>query len=104
MKAGRSLTELAAELTRQQEAKRDFVVDSRAVTFASAPAAAPEGSLEQMARIAPAAPRKRSATEPTEPALSTIRLDGIDDTFGLTRHAAGQIAEWAGIPKPYYDR
>lgn len=76
MKQGRSLTELAAELTRQQEAKRDFVADTRALRL-----------------TAPAANEMK------------LEVKGASDQpFAVTRHTAKQIATRLEIPQRYFDR
>lgn len=89
MKAGRTLVELAQELDRQQNAKRDFVADTRAMR-ATVGLAMPE--------------IVGTSTKEQAPAMLGMSLQGVDDVFTVTRHAAGQIAEWSGIPRPYWDR
>ena len=76
MKAGRNLTDLAAEIERQAESKRDFV--------------APVGRLAVV------------------PAGNTISL-GLEngkskDLMPLNNLAHGNLAEFTGIPKAYYDK
>jgi hypothetical protein len=79
MKSGRSVVDLAAELTRQAAAKRDYLVDTRAMKF-----------------------------EPHEdgPALHVrgIDNDGPFGGFALRRTAHAQFSDRTGIPKRYYDR
>lgn len=77
MKTGKTLTELAAELERQQETKKDFVADTRSTSFSSIQIEA-------------------------APALSTINVAGQD--FEVGKHAHDQISARLGIPRPYYDR
>jgi len=73
MKTGKSLTELAAEIERQAESKKDYIAPAQSMGLVV---------VEKEARFA---------------------LPGIGD-FGITPHAHGQLAEYAGIPKAYYDR
>lgn len=75
MKQGRSLSELAAELERQQALKRDFLVDTRALELTAG-----EGATER------------------------LRLGGDGAEFALARHAHRQIGAHLGIPAKYYDR
>ena len=83
MKKGKTLTELATELDRQQDAKRDFVADSRKLYMN------PEnGELEI-----------DFGTGATE------RLDGPEiESFPIEQNAHRQLATWTGIPTKYYDR
>lgn len=75
MKQGMTLDALASELVRVQEAKKDFTGPARMVRFAHDDKAG-------------------------------LRAEGIagDDAIPLTRIAHGQMANFTGIPKPYYDR
>lgn len=74
MKIGRSLTELAQEIERQQHAKADFVAKTDAIGIV----------VED----------------------NDLRLDlgAPDRVFPVSDLAHQQVAEFAGIPKPYYDR
>lgn len=75
MKAGRSLVELATELQRQAEAKKDYLADTRALRL-----------------------------EPTPGAIAPVTLQGVNGGMNLRPTAHGQLAATLGIPKPYYDR
>jgi hypothetical protein len=75
MKAGLSLTALAQEIERRAAAKADFI--------------APTGKMEMV--VADAQPK-------------IVLHNGEDKTYGVNRVAHQQIAEYAGIPKAYYDR
>lgn len=77
MKTGRSLSEIAAELDRQQKSKRDFIADTR------------ELELHQV------------GGDPKSP--YSLKVNGHGE-FSVTEHTHGQIANRLGIPKPYYDR
>lgn len=77
MKTGLSLQQLAAEVERRADQKRDYV--------------APAGKLSMVAE-----------TERGRPVIG-LNLRGID-TYPLARYAHGQVAEWLGIPRKYYDR
>ena len=76
MKTGRSLQDLAAEIVRQQNAKKDFV--------------APTAKMEMIA----AHPPQFALGNPGAPR----------EVFGLNEVANGQLAEYTGVPKAYYDR
>lgn len=73
-KTGRTLTELAAEIQRRADAKKDF--------------------------IAPAERMKMIVTD--DKPMVTLR--GVDSVFGVNESAHGQFAEFAGIPTAYYRR
>lgn len=79
MKAGKSLTELAVELERQQDSKRDFIADTRQLHMTDA------GDLEL------ALPCSVPDTTRTE-------------QLQVTRHTHGQLASRLKVPKKYYDR
>jgi hypothetical protein len=74
MKAGRTLNELAAELTRQSETKKDFL--------------APQGAMTAV------------VTAQREVVVDGIN----GKPLAITNYAHGQIADHLGIPKKYYDR
>jgi len=74
MKSGRSLQELAAELSRQSQTRKDFL--------------APQGAL------------KAVVDEGTVKIAGFPNEDALD----ITPHAHGQLATHLGIPKAYYDR
>lgn len=75
MKTGKSLAELAAEITRQAQSKRDFIADSRALTMA------PDARLELHQNG-----------------------NGVIETLPLKPLAHRQLGERIGIPAKYYDR
>src|SRR3972149_2905678 len=79
MKTGRSLSEIAVELDRQQKSKRDFIADTRELElqFVSDPNNG-QGDYD-------------------------LKVNGHGE-FSVTDHTHGQIATRLGIPKPYYDR
>lgn len=74
MKAGRSLPDLAAELARQAESKKDYIADTRAL------AVRPDASTNQ------------------------IVMEGVNGGMPLRQTAHEQMATVLGIPKTYYDR
>lgn len=74
MKTGKTIVELATELQRQQESKRDF--------------------------IAPVSKIEMRATDRGDVAL----VVGDKSSAPVNAIASGQIAEFTGIPKAYYDR
>lgn len=79
MKTGKPLNELAAEITRQAEAKKDFVVDTRALEMT-------------VAAEAPAA------------IASDVGLKFGDQALSVGGIAHDQIADHTGVPTKYYRR
>jgi hypothetical protein len=75
MKQGKSLVELAQEVTRINSLKRDFVV--------------PVSRLEPV---------------PTDKGLALAFANGERHEFGLNNWSNSQLASFADIPKAYYDR
>lgn len=82
MKSGRTLVDLAAEITRQAEAKRDFI--------------APTEKLK-MVTAAPAPGSAVSIQIPSDKSGAVLDLPATD-------YAHGQIAERLGIPVKHYRR
>lgn len=74
-KFGRSLQDLAAEIERRAEAKKDFI-----------------------------APVSKLSVEVVEDKPVLALTNGTIQTFGINDIAHGQVAEYAGIPLPYYKR
>lgn len=74
MKAGRTLTELAAEVERQSATKRDYLADTRKLAIAFSPSD------------------------------NSVVLDGVNGGMPLRPIAHQQLANALQIPKPYYDR
>jgi hypothetical protein len=74
-KMGRTLTDLAAEIQRRAEAKRDLV-----------------------------APVSKLAMEVVNAEAQLVVHNGTSEPFPLNGIAAGQLAEYVGIPKAYFDR
>ena len=84
MKTGKSLIELATEVQRQQDSKRDYLADTRAL---------------EMVPVA----MSLTGAEPTK--AETVALAGINgEPLALRRQAHAQIASRVQIPKAYYDR
>lgn len=77
MKQGLSLSEWAAEVERQAQAKRDFVVDTRQAELV--PAGNGEGPV-------------------------ALQMNGLDDQLPIRALAHRQIGQRVGIPAKYYDR
>lgn len=75
MKTGKTLQELAIELARQKETKRDFIVGTEAVSY-----------------------------DWNKGGTLTFELDESSVDFNTTAHADDQIAEHIGIPKKYFQR
>ena len=84
MKAGRSISEMAAEIERQNETKRDFK--------------APTDKLNIVAD-------RVTTDQPIEIKL-TMKTNGGGNVerFGITSLAHEQLAQHVGIPQKYYDR
>lgn len=74
MKQGRTLSELAQEIERQQTTKRDFITPSTSINMVS--------SGDGVA----------------------LTLGGLTEQFGLTANAHDQLANHTGIPRAYYDK
>ena len=100
MKTGRTLTELAMELERQRSAKRDFIADTRSAEMGAMPST--EGVAETLAGMDEAKLVAEMAAENRVGGVS-LNLAGIG-RFGVGQYGHRQIAQGAGIPKPYYDR
>jgi len=83
VKTGRSLQELAAELERQVETRKDFVAPQEKVVMDL-------GADEE----------KPGKARP----VITMDVNGGRRVYGINNHAHGQIASTLGIPKAYYDR
>ena len=83
MKEGKSLVELAQELQRQAQAKRDFIADTKRVRLQQSPVT--DEGTQKAAQL-------------------TIELPQGDETFDVTEHSHNQIAQRLDIPKKYYDR
>ncbi len=82
MKTGMELQDLAVELKRQSEVKRDFLADRTGLTFKASSRADDEGKT---------------------PATGTLTLKGNGD-FKVTELAHRQIATRLEIPQRYYDK
>ena len=74
MKQGKELVELAVELQRQAESKRDFVADTRQIEVV------------------------------TVNRIPNIILKGLEEMFEPNSHCHGQLAQRVQIPQKYYDR
>jgi hypothetical protein len=79
MKIGKSLVELAAEIKRRADAKRDLV--------------APVEQLEMVV-----------AEARGQPELRLTVANGKEETFGITPHGHSQLADYVGIPLGNYRR
>ncbi len=77
MKQGRTLQEVAAELARQRESKRDFVVDTGAMQLS-----------EDASRFS----------------LLHAEDAGLSESFGMTGLFHRQLGSALGIPSKYYDK
>lgn len=80
MKAGKTLQQLAAELERQQDNKRDFIADTRQLSIVTPQ---PKGEDDQT-------PWR-------------LKMNG-HGLYPMTKNTHRQIAQRTGIPQKYYDR
>jgi len=81
MKTGKTLAELAQEVMRQTEMKKDYIADTRALAMVHVPEVVESGRSAQ------------------------VMLDGINgQPFPINDTAHGQLAQRLAIPKAYYDR
>jgi hypothetical protein len=85
MNTGISLTAMATELERRVQSRHDYI--------------APSPKILATITLPPPTDPKRTITRPT-PALDL----GPSGVFGVQPHAHQQLAQYAGIPKQYYDR
>ncbi|HVI10426.1 MAG TPA: DUF932 domain-containing protein [Candidatus Binatia bacterium] len=86
MKSGRTLSQLAAELERQSETKRDFK--------------APTDKLE----VVEVSGTSHLSTKPETALALRMKTNGHDEQFRINDLAHEQIAQHVGIPQKYYDR
>ena len=99
MKTGRTIGELAAEIERQKDAKRDFV----------APTAKVEVKLVEPESVIDSVLSQVDAPEIDDkvaPLVSVVdfQTNGGNSQFPILPYAHGQIADRLSIPKRYYDR
>ena len=98
MKNGRSLQELAQELDRQNNSKRDFTVDTAAIELELPGAERSEWSEYREGFNAIDIHHKTIPAQ--QPVLSMM---GLQEKFMVGKHTHGQIAAHLGIPKRHYD-
>lgn len=79
MKQGRSIQDLAVEITRQRDTKKDYLADTRNLTMVA----------EDM------------TASPNGPVLA---IRDMHSYLGINNLTHGQIASYTGVPKKYYDR
>lgn len=85
MNTGRTLQELARELQRQTETRKDYI--------------APQAKLEAVVV------RENAGGVECADQRSEVRIAGFNgDAMPLTDYAHGQLSDHLGIPKKYYDR
>jgi hypothetical protein len=134
MRKGKTLVELATELERQQDSKRDFVSPASKVRTELEISETSKHAIyigENNVAEAKDAIRLREATSTAEEevALATkldtakaeletlkgnaaqapvLRIEGVENngsgTFPITTHARGQLAAFCDVPKVYHDR
>jgi len=94
MKQGRTLQELAVELERQNEAKRDFVIPTSGISMSLANAREVDGFIEGFNAV---------QTIPSKD-VPFMRLNGVEGAFAVSKHSHTQIATHLEIPTRYYDK
>jgi hypothetical protein len=87
MKLGRTIMEMAAELNRQEDVKRDFIADSKELKLTST-----SGKTETV---------ETEEGEIRKQHQSTIEIAGQGE-FAVNHHTHSQIAAKLAIPLPYY--
>jgi hypothetical protein len=78
MKTGKSLSELATEIERQRDNRQDFIAPTKQMSLVTLGDSAADVRL-------------------------LLNAPGVTQSSSLKPIAHGQLAEYAGIPKPYYD-
>lgn len=87
MNTGRTLNDLAAELSRQSSSKRDYI--------------APQGVVEAVV----VDPLGYEVSKPEEGKPADVAITGFNGgAMPLTNYAHGQLSQHLGVPKAYYDR
>jgi hypothetical protein len=116
MKQGRTIGELAAEIERQRDAKRDFIAPTDQVQVTFAQPTAVESildavDLEGTARAVEEQVQEAHDSGEAITVASQARVPVIDfptnggnSQFPIRPHAHGQISQRLEIPKRYYDR
>jgi hypothetical protein len=104
MKQGMTLTELAGELQRQQEVKRDFIVDTRQAEVTVGGAVVDDDSklMDELLQR----PVKSASTDEAVAGQLNLSMEtpkGIE-LFPIDDHALGQIGNRLGIPRKYVTR
>ena len=77
MKSGKTLVELAEELQRREKQKRDFIADTRLISFSQ---------------------------QQTLSGQTQLQLNINEENFSLTSHCHRQLSQFLDIPAKYYDR
>ena len=101
MKAGRSLADLAVEIERQAESKRDFLAASPVITMA-----VDEDATQEFKRLMQQERHRESVEGKPErsPIVLTIPNGNGPMRFGIRHLAHSQIAQKLAIPERYYQR
>lgn len=103
MKTGKSLVELAKELQRQEETKKDFIASTEQLTM-KAETTQPEpvdldGIIQETQERTERARAAKSLGKPT----LALDIEG-QGQFDIRDTAHDQISTWTGIPRAYYRR
>lgn len=86
MKQGRTIQQLAEEIARQRAAARDFIADTRVLTFKDT------SDIDRL------------LDKPARGLTLGFRTNGHEEQFGISDLAHDQIAARLGIPAKYYDK
>lgn len=96
MKAGRTLTELAMEIERQAESKKDFTVKTNGMEFVMPKAdQSPDSFYKEGFNSLHPGVVLTGAPE--------LVMNGLDERFAVTSHAHSQLGAHLNIPRKFYD-
>lgn len=98
MKEGRSLQELAGEIQRQAESKRDFLAAASQVEMGLS------GNIEDLVDFAGSKERMREQAQDKPRPRIEFGTNGGRFMFGINSLAHQQLSTFTQIPKVYYDR
>lgn len=106
MKTGRTLTEMAQEIERQQKSKQDFIVSTDKLSFSLPGAQRTEAGFVEGYNAVQSAELPWTAPNKNKPTLSFIAPSGIVN-YAITPHTHRQISahlkDQTKMPKDYYD-
>lgn len=97
MKTGKTLMQLAAELTAVRENARDFIVPAASLRATVVTGDAPQAALDQRQDLVQAGARADRIS-------LAFEAKGEQLSVSLNNWSSGQLAGYADVPKAYYDR